>query len=382
MEDKHLKKKAIQKGLHTGIFKNLYDSKTAGRIIRYVICCAACIALTLQAQPCRAAVSSETASTAQEATGVTFLELNDSEVFLKQSQAHVCTLTASAMMIRRAAMLSGNEEWKQITEQSIRKNAWTEGAGLKWNFKASGISVTHKSLSSPRELIAMLDKHPEGIVIYNSRKPHAILVTDYTDGVFYCSDPANNKPSGRYPVSRASITVESASRCWYVKLPSGLTVIKENSMYPLDYRVDDLMYQILDIKSNTAVCTGSVTDTESVTIPDTVMINGEEYQVAKIAESAFAYSEKLKEIIIGANVADIEPKAFYQCKKLKKVMVRASKLKEIGQDAFAQIHKKAQILLEDEQIENFAVLLAGTSVPLTVTVGASPDQGSGNGQKG
>ena len=57
-------------------------------------------------------------------TAVTFSELNDNEVFLKQSQAHVCTLTASAMMIRRAAMLSGNKDWRQITEQSVRKYAW------------------------------------------------------------------------------------------------------------------------------------------------------------------------------------------------------------------------------------------------------------------
>ena len=157
--------------------------------------------------------TSQASGTSGENAGVSFEQLNGKDVFLKQSQARVCTLAASAMMIRRAAMLSGNADWKQITEQSIRKSAWSEGSGLKWSFKAAGITVAHKTLSSKKELISLLDKHPEGIVIYNSRKPHAILITDYTDGVFYCSDPANNKPQGRYPVSQASITVESAGRC-------------------------------------------------------------------------------------------------------------------------------------------------------------------------
>lgn len=362
MENTNLK----EKGIHNTDGGQAFQ--TLKRVAGYVLCCAVCIILTLQPQLCRAAAEETAAGPAEKTEGVTFLELNQKEVFLKQSQAKVCTLTSSAMMIRRAAMLSGNMDWKQITEHSVRKSAWAEGTGLKWNFKAYGISVTQKRLSSPRELVTMLDKHPEGIVIYNSRKPHAILVTDYTDGVFYCSDPSNDKPSGRYPVSQASITVESASRCWYVKLPQGLTVMKENTVYPLDYKVDDLMYQILDHEEKTAVCKGAVTETASVDIPDTVTINGMAYQVAKIAQSAFAYSEKLKEITIGANVTDIEPKAFYQCKKLKKITVHAAKLKEIGTDAFAQIYHKAQILIADEQIEKLAALLTGTSIPETATV--------------
>lgn len=155
---------------------------------------------------------------------VAFSQLNDDTVFIKQSQSKLCTLAAAAMMVRRAAMLSGNEQWAQITEQSMRKDAWIEKTGLKWSFQTSGISVAHKALASKDELAKLLDKHPEGIVIYNSRKPHAILITDYINGTFYCSDPAKNSPAGRYPVSAASITVESADWYWYVKYPEGLTV--------------------------------------------------------------------------------------------------------------------------------------------------------------
>ncbi len=349
------------------------DETVYQKAARYLICLLLCACagfaasgpLSLMAAETEAYAGTKSEDSMGEAV-VTFSELNDDEVFLKQSQAHVCTLTSSTMMIRRAAMLSGNQEWKKITEASVRKTAWLEGTGLRWNFTSFGITVAQKSLSSGNELIGLLDQHPEGIVIYNTRQPHAILVTDYTDGVFYCSDPVNNAPSGRYPVSMASITIESASRCWYVKNPVNLAVIRDD----LDYKVDNLVYEILDPEEKTAVCTGMVKDNAKVVIPDSVELDGEEYQVVSIASDAFAKSKKLKKITIGANVTSIGSNAFYQCKKLKSVTFHTPVLEEIGTDAFARIHKDAQILiLAEEQMETFAQLLTGTNVPQTVSIG-------------
>ncbi|WP_243001234.1 hypothetical protein [Faecalibacterium sp. OF04-11AC] len=65
-------------------------------------------------------------------------------------------------------------------------------------------------------LIELLAKHPEGIVLYDRRQPHAVLLTDYTDGVFYCSDPAGSVSSGRVPISGASISIAGASCYWYI----------------------------------------------------------------------------------------------------------------------------------------------------------------------
>lgn len=405
MVDKHMRRKAANTG---GVHNNGRNSKKAAI---YILCLAFFLNLSAQTAAAWAASNMQTAEkqtqdiqTTDHQTGnnqtvnnqtensqiennqneknqtvnnqteekhaVTFTELNDQEVFLKQSQARVCTLTASTMMIRRAAMLSGNTDWRQITETSVRKYAWAEKTGLKWNFTAAGISVAHKTLSSKNELIQLLNKHPEGIVIYNSRKPHAILVTDYTNGILYCSDPSNDKPSGRYPITQASITVESASRCWYVKNPVDLTVVKTDTDLQSEQAVNGLMYRVLDQEKRTAVCTGRISEDTVVTVPETVMLNGMEYQVVQIAEGAFADYGKLKEITIGANVAEIESKAFYQCKKLQKVTIHANNLKKIGTDAFGKIHKKARILIIGEQMETFAALLAGTAVPVTATISA------------
>ena len=49
-------------------------------------------------------------------------------------------------------------------------------------------------------LITLLSQHPEGIVLYDRSQPHAVLLTDYTNGNFYCSDPAGNISSGRIPL--------------------------------------------------------------------------------------------------------------------------------------------------------------------------------------
>lgn len=304
---------------------------------------------------------------AKKDTAVTFSQLNDDSVFLKESQPHVCTLTSSAMMVRRAAMLSGDTGWKKITEQYVRQTAWSEGVGLKWNFTSAGINVAHKPLTSKTELINMLKDHPEGVVIYNPYKPHSILVTDYTDGVFYCSDPSNGSPSGRYPVSQASISVESASRCWYVTRPYGLTVLLDEA----DYEVDNLTYQLLSVDDRTVACTGFVKDKKKMEVPDTVEIEGEVFQVVQISDNAFAKSAKLKTVTIGENVELIGKKAFYQCKKLTALYINTDSLLEIGENAFDKISQAAEIILSSEDaIESFIELLGEASVPETVTVRA------------
>lgn len=145
--------------------------------------------------------------------------LNDASVFLKQVGTHTCTLCSAAMLVRRALILKGDlEDWQSVTETSIRSTAWVEGKGLSWNFTYDGVKVNHDYLpggsSNKEKLIALLAEHPEGIVLYNSSAPHAVLLTDYTDGVFYCSDPISN---GRKPLSEAyKVTVENANAYWYV----------------------------------------------------------------------------------------------------------------------------------------------------------------------
>ena len=115
-------------------------------------------------------------------------------------------LASAAMMLRRRAYLDGLDGWVDVTENSIKSTAWS--GGLSHSFTYNAMHVGYATLPSGKAakteaLIQILAEHPEGIVLYDRRQPHAVLLTDYTDGVFYCSDPANGVSAGRVPTMTA-----------------------------------------------------------------------------------------------------------------------------------------------------------------------------------
>ena len=165
---------------------------------------------------------------------VTFNDINQSGVFVKQQTNYTCTLAAAVMLVRRTAMASGNNNWSSITESSMRGTAWLEGSGLYYNFSYAGVSVGHSTISSNRKntYINLLKTYPQGVVAWNGGNGgqyHAVLLTDYdaNTGTFYCADPANGTASGRIPLSSSSIVgsgqdgkINNLDHYWYVKSPS------------------------------------------------------------------------------------------------------------------------------------------------------------------
>ncbi|WP_408072411.1 leucine-rich repeat protein [Butyrivibrio sp. JL13D10] len=78
---------------------------------------------------------------------------------------------------------------------------------------------------------------------------------------------------------------------------------------------------------------------------NTVTAYGKTYPVIAIADNACKNNKKIKTVTIGSNVATIGKKAFYKCKKLKKVTIKANKSLKIGKGAFKKINKDAVIKL-------------------------------------
>ena len=148
------------------------------------------------------------------------VDLNvDVGFYFKQSRGGTCTLASAAMMLRRRAYFDGLDGWVDVTENSIKSTAWSDG--LSHSFTYNAMHVGYATLPSGKAakteaLIAILAEHPEGIVLYDRTRPHAVLLTDYTNGVFYCSDPSNGVSAGRVPLSSASITISGASCYWYI----------------------------------------------------------------------------------------------------------------------------------------------------------------------
>lgn len=161
------------------------------------------------------------AALATTASAATYEEINQDAVFLKQEQRGTCTLASTAMMLRRAAMLNGDENWAQITEASCREAFWLAGRGLPYSFSYGDMTVGHARLpggeANVQVLIDLLEAHPEGIMLHAACVPHGILLTEYKDGQFYCADPSEYAGEGIIPIEEAWGTrVENSNAYWYV----------------------------------------------------------------------------------------------------------------------------------------------------------------------
>lgn len=155
-----------------------------------------------------------------KADAATFTDINQNSVFVKQEMSGTCTLASAVMLLRRTAMMAGYD-WTGISESGVKPVAWKNG--LLSDFTYDGIRIIRGLFgSSPKEeLIGFLSEHPEGIVVYDKDRPHAVLITDYTDGIFYCADPAKDSriPCGRIPVSSLNINLDHIEKYWYVISP-------------------------------------------------------------------------------------------------------------------------------------------------------------------
>lgn len=147
-------------------------------------------------------------------------------IYLKQNGSTTCTLASAAMMLRARKYLSG-KSYSSITESAIRSTAWVNGQGLRFSFKYSGISVSHKKSSgiSASTLKNLLDKHPEGIVLYCGKIPHAVFLTDYSGDTFYCADPVSSYSGRRIKLASSSLgkkystqanILSNVTAYWYV----------------------------------------------------------------------------------------------------------------------------------------------------------------------
>ena len=179
--------------------------------------------------------------------GALAVDLNvDAGFYFKQSRGGTCTLASAAVMLRRRAYLDGLIDWVDVTENSVKSSAWSGGLSHSFNYKAMQVgyaTLPSGNAEKTQVLVEPLAKHPEGIVLYDRRQPHAVLLTDYTDGVFYCSDPAGSVSSGRVPISAASISIGSSSCYWYITSDQNSVAVQPDSLrlegvkYPINLRL-------------------------------------------------------------------------------------------------------------------------------------------------
>lgn len=116
-----------------------------------------------------------------------------------------CILTATRMMIRRAAIMHGKSGWKDITNESLRPAATMDEMLLyRFCYDSEGVTYsidcgafTGQGINARiGEFERLLRDHPEGIVVWGidaaSTGTHGVLVVKVENGVVYAMDSSYN----------------------------------------------------------------------------------------------------------------------------------------------------------------------------------------------
>ena len=98
---------------------------------------------------------------------------------------------------------------------------------------------------------------------------------------------------------------------------------------------------------------------KTVTIEDTVTVDGVEYPVKSVYSKALYKNKYIRSVIIGDNVTAIGKKAFYGCKKLNSITITGTLLKSVGSKAFAKIGKNVSMTVPVAMIGKYGDLISG-----------------------
>ena len=108
----------------------------------------------------------------------------------------------------------------------------------------------------------------------------------------------------------------------------------------------------------------------SVKVPASVTYKGVTYKVTSIAANVLKNNKKVTSIEIGKNINSISAKAFYNCKNLKKITVKTTKLtkKNVGKNSFKGIHKKAVIKVPKKKLNTYKKLFKSKGIGKKVVI--------------
>ncbi len=123
---------------------------------------------------------------------------------------------------------------------------------------------------------------------------------------------------------------------------------------PKNFTNGSLKYQVT--AKNQVTVQGVAKSAKKVTIPATVTNGKTTYKVTAIAANAFAKNKKLTTVVIGKNVTTIGKAAFSGCKKLKKIQVKATKLKKVAKNSFKGVSKKAVVKVPKKKAKAYKKL--------------------------
>lgn len=123
-----------------------------------------------------------------------------------------------------------------------------------------------------------------------------------------------------------------------------------------------LTYQIIKTEKKAVSVIAVDAKATYIKIPSYVTWKGTRYSVTRIDQKAFYNCKKLKKVTIGKQVSQIRKKAFYGCKKLRTVIIRGKKIRNIQKKAFAKTNEKLRFSLPKRIQEKYICLLKKSKI--------------------
>lgn len=163
--------------------------------------------------------------------------LTDKNTYYTEEEDYIsgdCILTATRMMIRRAAIMNGKAGWNKITNEVLRQVATVDGCLLSsFTFRDEGTTYEvgygefkgEDDAARIGEFAKLVEAHPEGVVVHGDFAAdsgmHGVLLTDVVDGVPYAMDASYNMGMFSEGIQKWSdTTMLEPSLClryWYIK---------------------------------------------------------------------------------------------------------------------------------------------------------------------
>ena len=103
---------------------------------------------------------------------------------------------------------------------------------------------------------------------------------------------------------------------------------------------------------------------KTVTISNTITVDGINYKVAEVGANAFKNNKKVKKVTIGANVVKVANKAFNKCPSLRNVIIKTTLLtkKTASKKCFSKVSKKMVIKVPKKVKKSYAKIFKGFKV--------------------
>lgn len=188
-----------------------------------------------------------------------------------------------------------------------------------------------------------------------------------------------------FPAVSAKLSVPLGTADLYRKTDGwgNFAMIYEGEMKETE--IDGMKYAYTTGDRTAKLLKGSRTKEKELTIPSTISVDGVEYSVKTIGESALANASSVQILIVSEGISVIESDAFTNCANINKVSL-PSTLTKIGDNAFSRcdkiVHIEASMKLPFDISENVFTETTYANATLYVPVNAADRYAAAEGWNG